>query len=75
MTHHLIPPTLTTTGISPAATTGSDDKDFPGHEEGREVSLIIMIIMMTTALKIMMTTTMMSMARTCPAMREALTRR
>ena len=39
-TSHLIPPTLTTTGISPAATTGSDDKDLPGHEEGREVSFI-----------------------------------
>ena len=64
MMHHLIPPTLTTTGISPAATTGSDDKDFPGHEEGREVSLIMMIIMMTMTLIMTMTTKMMSMART-----------
>ena len=47
---HLIPPTLTTTGISPAATTGSDDKDFPGHEEGREVSFIVMMISNMTKL-------------------------
>ena len=37
---HLIPPTLTTTGISPAdATTGSEDNDLFGQEDGREFSL------------------------------------
>ena len=35
-----IPPTLTTTGISPAdATTGSEDNDLFGQEDGREFSL------------------------------------
>ena len=61
---HLIPPTFTTTGISPPATTGSDDKDFPGQEEGREVSfkkilIIIIIVMMTMTM--MMVIKMMTM--------------
>ena len=62
---HLIPPTFTTTGISPPATTGSDDNDFPGQEEGREVSfekiLIIIIIIIMTAMMMMMVIKMMVM--------------
>ena len=67
---HLIPPTFTTTGISPPATTGSDDNDFPGQEEGREVSfekiLIIIIIIMTTTMMIMVMITSFSPFLTGP---------
>ena len=63
---HLIPPTFTTTGISPPATTGSDDNDFPGQEEGREVSfekilIIITIIIMTTMMMMMVIKMMVMM--------------